>query len=327
MKHHSQKPTSTFSLWHVLYVVFFIWAGVLYYYHHNHHPSHIDAYSGMELPPSVVATIGGDSSQFQRPPPHKTVPQQQPQQPPPQSSPVTHSTPLQPPVESQQQQAPPAVVLTPPEKNLRVNSVSNVASAAVVDRMHIVFSTDCTFFQDWQTLLVFYSAQQAHQQGDITRIASGCPPAKQRELKELYNKLFPQYRVHFTPDFKTDNKTKKSYDFYNKPFGLHHWLLNADPKIEDGVVVILIDPDMIILRPFTLDLAGNPANIFYDTSVDPKDPNLPKKIGKGVPVAQIYGLGAPWAIDGHRHFNRHKICGENSPCLKVTRQYGAMHYR
>ena len=93
--------------------------------------------------------------------------------------------------------------------------------------MHVVFSTDCTFFQDWQTLLVFYSAMAVGQKGAITRIASGCDEAKQATLIALYKKLFPKYHVHFTPDFKKDKKSGKKYDFYNKPYGafVFAWLL------------------------------------------------------------------------------------------------------
>ena len=64
------------------------------------------------------------------------------------------------------------------------------------------------------------SAIQVKQKGQITRIASGCAPEKKLELQNLYKKLFPKYHVHFTPDFKKDGKTKQSYDFYNKPYGM-----------------------------------------------------------------------------------------------------------
>lgn len=110
------------------------------------------------------------------------------------------------------------------------------------DDVHVVFSTDCTFYQvflhqlfashvytvfihtlkmmyinayilmllvqDWQSLLVFYSATQVKQQGFITRIASGCDDDKQKLLTDLYNKLYPseQFKVHFTPDYKLGPK-------------------------------------------------------------------------------------------------------------------------
>lgn len=191
-------------------------------------------------------------------------------------------------------------------------------------RMHIVFSTDCSFFQDWQTLLVFHSAMVIKQEGSVTRIASGCTEEKQAELKVLYQKLFPQYHVHFTPDFKRDGKTNKKYDFYNKPYGIHHWLQYANPAIEPGVVVIVLDPDMIILRKFKLDISNDPANLFLP-GFDPFKEKVPS-IGKGQPVAQLYGLGAPWAMERNGNFNRTYICGAGSPCLKVSRKFGEDHF-
>lgn len=118
--------------------------------------------------------------------------------------------------------------------------------------IHVVFSTDCSFFQDWQTLVVFHSAMAVGQKGEVTRIASGCSEEKKEILSALYSKLFPQYHVHFTPDFKVDKKTNKKYDFYNKPYGVEHWLSNT--QIEDLTVIAIIDPDMIFVRPLTINI-------------------------------------------------------------------------
>ena len=76
--------------------------------------------------------------------------------------------------------------------------------------LHVIFSTDCTTYQDWQTLVLFHSAMTVGQKGPLTRIASGCDEAKKKTLTELYHKLYPQYHVHFTPDFKKDDKTGHS---------------------------------------------------------------------------------------------------------------------
>lgn len=76
-------------------------------------------------------------------------------------------------------------------------------------QMHVVFSTDCSGYQNWQTLLLFHSAQVVGQKGRITRIASGCDETQQAELTALYKKLYPKYGAHFTPDFKKDAKTNK----------------------------------------------------------------------------------------------------------------------
>ena len=195
------------------------------------------------------------------------------------------------------------------------------------DAYHIVFSTDCSFFQDWQTLLIFHSAVSVKQKGLITRIASGCDDAKKVELTTLYKKLYPQYGVHFTPDFKTDGKSKKKYDFYNKPYGVHHWLLNAEPPVPSGTIVNIIDPDMIILRPMVPQIKGNPANIFMNR-FKPETDFIPEKVAHGMPVAQLYGLGAPWAQKApHKHFNRTHVCGAGSPCLDTTTSFGEQHFR
>ena len=189
--------------------------------------------------------------------------------------------------------------------------------------IHVIFSTDCTPYQDWQTLTLFHSAMVVGQKGHITRIASGCDEEKQKKLTDLYAKLYPQYYVHFTPDFKKDEKTGKKYDFYNKPWGTVHWLEHANPPVEDDVVVALLDPDMIFLRPITGKLAGVPDHI-YAKKVDKRE--IVDRVKEGHPAAQLYGLGAPWTNDHHKKFNRTYICGEHSPCLKPNDVFGSRHY-
>jgi hypothetical protein len=80
--------------------------------------------------------------------------------------------------------------------------------------LHVIFSTDCKPYQDWQSLVLFHSATVVGQDGPITRIASGCEPEKEKYLTQLYQKLYPQYYVHFTPNFKKDDKSGKSCKFY-----------------------------------------------------------------------------------------------------------------
>lgn len=189
--------------------------------------------------------------------------------------------------------------------------------------IHVIFSTDCSAFQDWQTLVLFYSAKVVGQKGPVTRIASGCDEDKQRYLTALYQNLYPKYHVHFTPSYSKDEKTGQNYHFYNKPWGLKHWLENAQPPIPDDVIIALLDPDMIFLRPITTQIRGQINNI-HSRKID-KDTIL-EKISKGNPVGQLYGLGAPWANDNHPKFNRGKICGEGSPCLKPSQAFGEDHY-
>ena len=204
-----------------------------------------------------------------------------------------------------------------------IAAVTNSAAAlSTTGSTHVIFSTDCEPFQDWQSIVVFHSARTVGQVGPITRIASGCSDEKKVELTALYKKLYPEYHVHFTPDFKKDEKTGQKYHFYNKPYGLQHWLQYADPPIPDHTIIVLIDPDMIFIRPITTQISGLD-NILYNKR-DVK--MLPDKIERGRPVGQLYGLGAPWARDFHKKFNRSHICGEGSPCLEERENIAENHY-
>lgn len=91
-----------------------------------------------------------------------------------------------------------------------VNSETNKI-LPIEDEVHVVFSTDCTPFQDWQTIVLFHSAKVVGQIGKVTRIASGCDEEKKQQLILLYKKLYPsgEYTAHFTPDFKKDEKTNQ----------------------------------------------------------------------------------------------------------------------
>lgn len=235
--------------------------------------------------------------------------------------------------------------------NQRINDIATTTPLSGDDLLHLIFSTDCQFFQDWQSLLVFHSAIRVKQRGRVTRIASGCSPERQLELIQTYEKVFPdefnkKFFVHFTPDFKKDAQTGKSYDFYNKPYGVFHWLRFASPQVQDGEIIVLLDPDMILLRPFTLQIPEH-----YRKNVHKRESQVPLYSGvrtmayspyvastnlrsgetdaygvpfkyqKGIPVSQLYGLGAPWTTT-NKNFDKYKICGKDSPCTLPSMPFG-----
>ncbi|KAH8046124.1 hypothetical protein JL722_13845 [Aureococcus anophagefferens] len=163
--------------------------------------------------------------------------------------------------------------------------------ARPADEFHVVFSTDCGKYQDWQSEVVYHSATLAGQPGRVTRIASGCTDAEAAKLRARHAEpdLAGRFLVHLTPHFSTDGDSGKDYKFYNKPYGLRHWLgagkghWLARADLGDDAVVALIDPDFIFLRPLTAD------------------------------PGQFYGLG-----DGWLKFDLGKICGAKSRCANVT---------
>ena len=194
--------------------------------------------------------------------------------------------------------------------------------------LNIVFSTDCSDYQDWQSLVLFYSASKVGQQGHITRIASGCSIEKAEELRKFYAKLQRRddemkqhdvgsssshtktkssfYNVHFTDDFKRAGKedpSGESYDFYNKPFGVLDYLTANDPKshpdnaasagLTPHSVIAIIDPDFLFLRHLTVRIKDHPANI-YPMGFETLREHIPEYVTEGYPVGQLYGIGAPW---------------------------------
>jgi len=180
--------------------------------------------------------------------------------------------------------------------------------------VHVVFSTDCSAYQNWQSQVLFYSAEMVGHMGPITRIASGCSDGEMPSLRQVVRRWY-WARVHFTPKFSKDEKTGREYAFYNKPRGILHWLAHGSPEAE---VVALIDPDQFFLVPLDIRLASAP-NLLVTNPV--KRSALPDKVKQGFPAAQFYGLGDKWIT-----FKRDYICGADSPCLKATKSEAWKYY-
>lgn len=208
-------------------------------------------------------------------------------------------------------------------------------------RYHLIFSTDCSEFQHWQSYLLFHSAFKVDQPGTITRIASGCSDedavtARKWHDEHISSVMGEQFLLHLTPHFSgvkdADGKTIGDYKFFNKPFGLLHWLEHAigfadgsensdgsgsGPLNNEDDVVILIDPDMVLLRPITGDFSND-----RDVVIGKRhQKNRKMKVEHGSPFAQKYGFGTQW-----RTFNLHEIAGEDSPSKKVSQPDGGSFY-
>lgn len=151
---------------------------------------------------------------------------------------------------------------------------------------HVVFSSSCTAQQHWESYVFFYHCMRVGQSGTITRIASGCKVHEAAELQTFHDKYIApmaiqpiqSFELHLTPDYSHVRlaEGKYAYKYMNKPYGLRHWMENSlrlewternttisSPYYEtqkhqdllDGIV-ILMDPDMVLLKPIGHDFSG-----------------------------------------------------------------------
>jgi len=191
---------------------------------------------------------------------------------------------------------------------------------------YMTFSTACSPSQNWQSFLFFFYAHKVQQPGHVIRIASGCSEKQQRELIKLHettiSKLSPKFSVHFTPDFA--RISGDNYKYYNKPFGLQHWLQHGlkyeenKEKLEDAIIMVL-DPDMILLRPLTYDFTDSNVMIHKSKRGPPKV----RKVAHGQPWASIYAFGnGPFRVDLGHVFANHT----DSPALRTTREERENNY-
>jgi len=192
----------------------------------------------------------------------------------------------------------------------------------------IIFSTDCSDFQHWQSYLLFYSAHKQNQKGYVTRIASGCKESEQTKEQawhtEHIQSLNPKFLIHFTPKFSSTDQGK-DYKFFNKPFGLRHWMEHGvGMGVEDGRllneedVVMLLDPDMFLLRPLTHDFRES-KELTLKRTIHPVEEEEGWVVKHGQPFAQLYGYGSQWqskidlaVVTGDPDTNAAKVNGNDA---------------
>ena len=157
-------------------------------------------------------------------------------------------------------------------------------------RYHVVFSTGCSEQQHWQSYVFFYHAYKVRQPGNITRIVSGCEPSDENDLRKFHESsiatMSDRFHIHFTPEY-AKVATARPYKYYNKPCGLYHWMTNVlrmdrDPEVFDDDIIILADPDFILLRPILHDTTDQSV-IFVEENP------LTRVVKHGMPMAQQDG--------------------------------------
>jgi peptidyl serine alpha-galactosyltransferase len=192
----------------------------------------------------------------------------------------------------------------PPKTSSHVLIDMAARTAKETVRYHIVFSTSCIVYQDWQSYTFFYQAVASGQTGIITRIVSGCKDkAEEDNVRAVFEReIVPmaegRMRIHFTPDYGHIMDGER-YPYFNKPFGMRHWLENElgfpkpasetkDPG-RDDTIIVLCDPDQMIIQPFPADNDYSRTD-WYSPDGKPKW----TQVTHGYPMAQLYGFGIQW---------------------------------
>lgn len=168
---------------------------------------------------------------------------------------------------------------------------------------HIIFSTGCSDKQSFQAYIFFFHALQSKQPGTVWRIAA-CPNEESKNDLMAHHKRFiepmsPNFKIHVTPDF-SNVKPGVTYPYFNKPFSTHHWMEQAlgytpqHTKVGDNphdeAIVILCDPDQIIMRPFTNNRFDVAKEIWGRRTTLP----LIDRVTHGKPMGQMYGFFNQW---------------------------------
>ena len=178
--------------------------------------------------------------------------------------------------------------------------------------IHVVFSTSCHVKQDWQSYVFFFQAMTHDQQGTVTRVVSGCDESQEIQMRQVFQEqiqiMNPNFKIHFTPEYgKVPGKSYQSTKYWNKPFSLRHWLesdnfgYNFDNNklstTKDDDVIVLVDPDMLMQRPFVNYFPQYMDDLWISPIRNGKDVNFPKlrdRVSHGKPMAQDYSFGSAW---------------------------------
>jgi hypothetical protein len=181
------------------------------------------------------------------------------------------------------------------DKDDVINSQSSVTAPAI----HIAFSTGCSGSQEWQSYALFHSILQSGQKGEVTRVASGCSDKELEVIQASHEKtirtMSDRFHLHTTPNYSRVLKGS-DYNFFNKPFGLRHWMQESlgfpNNTDHDETVFVILDPDQLIVRPFVHDYTEQ-AEFWFPHN----QPAKHTAVTRGHPMAQLYGFGVRWMSD------------------------------
>ena len=198
--------------------------------------------------------------------------------------------------------------------------------------IHVIFSTDCSPYQHWQAYMFFLSALRVRQPGRVTQIASGCTTDSDKQsIQKWFQQHIAPLSLRFGLHLSSGN-TIAEYEFFNKPFGLKHWMehgegMGIDPNTKlpwkHDTIVALLDPDQLLVKPITGHFAS-PGDIFRTGSKDkPSGDNVDSSVTlmegetqftvrHGHPASQEYGFRDAWRKYASA------AAGLDSPATRVT---------
>ena len=227
-----------------------------------------------------------------------------------------------------------------PEEDNKLEFVDNGG------KMYVIFSTDCSPYQQWQSYLFFFSAFRVRQSGIITRVASGCTDEEKTNTKEWHKAhiavISNRFKIIFTPKFshvveedtgaegnKYFNTEAGEYKYFNKPLGTKYFIENSSyfgweesseklTKAKDNEVILILDPDMLLLLPLTTDFSDSHVKFWKPFHKDVLERK--KKVAPGAMFGQTYGLGTKW-----KQFE--SLAGPNSPARDVDERNAQLYYQ
>jgi len=137
-------------------------------------------------------------------------------------------------------------------KKLNFTKINNKITHA---RYKLLVSAQCSPYQDWQSVALYYSMQKNWPTATLTRLTS-C-----NNLNYKYKNIVPSITVS---DWATHPITGDKYPPYNRPLALTEYVQKGYNKMDQYLVII--DPDTIILKSMeSLPVCkGKPIAQFYN---------------------------------------------------------------
>jgi len=126
------------------------------------------------------------------------------------------------------------------------------ASESLGNNVHILFTTECTKYLDWQSLGLFTSWRALGHAGRVTRLAA-CTARQEAAIPATVRNAMPTF---FHPNYRAPEELPFSWRVrehsasYNKPGSLKHFLAEASAKQRGSEdFIVFMDADMLLVRP------------------------------------------------------------------------------